>query len=131
LWQLAHLDEPVVLNNTAALLWPARTAWTPDILAERLINLTGVKVMTKRPQGWGPLYQGCLAPCHHTPSSRRPGCPGGFVAGATPFFYYHGSPMTEEASLVQDYARQTYRRANITAKDFFDHWNSRYGMGLE
>jgi hypothetical protein len=44
-----------VLTNTITQLWPAMQ-WTPEQLAQRVVELTGVKTIARRAQGrktWG------------------------------------------------------------------------------
>eukprot|EP00053_Salpingoeca_punica_P009790 m.88140 g.88140 ORF g.88140 m.88140 type:complete len:406 (-) comp15167_c0_seq1:63-1280(-) len=85
------MDLPVILTNTSAELWPARTKWTAKHLQETMdVPLRGVKV-TPRKQG----------------------------EASTPFFYFHKSPMDSHPELLADYKQRAYTRMNMTMQEFF------------
>eukprot|EP00730_Choanoeca_flexa_P000847 TRINITY_DN10362_c0_g1_i2.p1 TRINITY_DN10362_c0_g1~~TRINITY_DN10362_c0_g1_i2.p1 ORF type:complete len:370 (+),score=57.91 TRINITY_DN10362_c0_g1_i2:97-1206(+) len=65
--------------------------WTPEMLTKRLKQLTGVKSVARREQG------------------------------NTPFFYFHGSPMSG-LETVDEYKARTYTKVNMSAEAFFTAW---------
>jgi hypothetical protein len=45
------------------------------------------------------------------------------VAGDTPFFYFHTSPMEEDED-SQRYRDTAYRKVNMSSETFFKQWTS-------
>ncbi|EGD72890.1 hypothetical protein PTSG_04619 [Salpingoeca rosetta] len=99
--QVAKLDEPLILLNTSASLWPAMHEWTPQKFADAHgdMVLSRVKVTPRRKKG------------------------------STPFFYYHNAPMNSSDADVAAYKRRAYTVTNMTLRELIHNISAPHQPG--
>ena len=98
--QVAAADQPLVLENTAASVWPAMKDWTNEKLVARLTAsgtvLDGVKVNK---------------------------------VGSVPFRYFHRAEMNAVPEMVEEYKETAFTKHSMTAAEYFKRAATGAGAG--